>query len=64
MGIKSEVVSVHMDAQLKEAISTLAKFDGRSVSQYIERALVEHASRADRRAALNLMRRQGAVLAD
>ena len=54
MRIKTDQILTHIDAELKETIVRLAQFDGRSVSRYVERVLLEHVARPDRRAALNL----------
>lgn len=54
MSKKTEVVLARVDAELKEQIVALANFDDRSLSRYVERVLLEHVARPDRRAALRL----------
>lgn len=59
MTARTEFIATHTDAELKEAIVSLARFDRRSVSAYVEQILLEHVARRDRQEALKIARRAG-----
>ena len=43
---KDERIAARVEADLKKDLTRLAKADGRTVADYIERALREHVARA------------------